>query len=62
MFELPNQKMVHLVGKISKKNIEKQEINQIIGLLEGKTANIVKQLEEEIQKAAEKLEFEKQHS
>lgn len=45
-------------GKISKEEY-REEINQIIGLLEGKTANIVKQLEEEIQKAAEKLEFEK---
>lgn len=45
-------------GKISKEEY-REEINQIIGLLEGKTANIVKQLEEEIQKAAENLEFEK---
>lgn len=45
-------------GKISKEEY-REEINQIIGLLEGKTANIVKQLEEEIQKASEKLEFEK---
>ena len=45
-------------GKISKQQY-REEINQIIGLLEGKTAKVVKQLEEEIQKAAEKLEFEK---
>jgi len=45
-------------GKISKEEY-REEINQIIGLLEGKTAKVIKQLEEEIQKAAEKLEFEK---
>ncbi len=45
-------------GKISKEEY-REEINQIIGLLEGKTTKVVKQLEEEIQKAAEKLEFEK---
>ncbi len=45
-------------GKISREQY-REEINQIIGLLEGKTAKVVKQLEEEIQKAAEKLEFEK---
>lgn len=46
------------VGKISKEQYQ-NEINQIIGLLEGKTTKIIKQLEEEIQKAAEKLEYEK---
>ncbi len=46
------------VGKITKEQY-REEINQIIGLLEGKTANVVKQLEEEIRQAAEKLEFEK---
>lgn len=46
------------VDKISKQEYQ-EEINQIVGLLEGKTAKVVKQLEEEIQKAAEKLEFEK---
>ena len=45
-------------GKISREQY-REEINQIIGLLEGKTAKVVKQLDEEIQKAAEKLEFEK---
>lgn len=45
-------------GRISREQY-REEINQIIGLLEGKTAKVVKQLEEEIQKAAEKLEFEK---
>ena len=45
-------------GKISKEEY-REEINQIIGLLEGKTTKVIKQLEEEIQKAAEKLEFEK---
>lgn len=46
------------VGKISKEQYQ-NEINQIIGLLEGKTTKIIKQLDEEIQKAAEKLEYEK---
>ncbi|MCI9087865.1 MAG: excinuclease ABC subunit UvrC [Clostridia bacterium] len=45
-------------GKISKEEY-REEINQIIGLLEGKTAKVIKQLEEEINQAAEKLEFEK---
>lgn len=50
---------MHLVvGKISKEQY-REEINQIIGLLEGKTAKVIKQLEEEINQAAEKLEFEK---
>jgi excinuclease ABC subunit C len=47
-----------VVGKISKEEY-REEIDQIIGLLEGKTTKVVKQLEEEIQKAALKLEFEK---
>jgi len=48
----------HVAGKISKEEY-REEINQIIGLLEGKTAKVVKQLEEEIQRAAKNLEFEK---
>lgn len=35
------------------------QINQIIMLLEGKTSKIIKELEEEMKKASEKLEFEK---
>lgn len=46
------------VGKVSKEEYFKQ-IEQIIMLLEGKTEKIVKQLDEEIKKEADKLEFEK---
>lgn len=35
------------------------QINQIIMLLEGKTSKIIKELEEEMKKASEKLDFEK---
>lgn len=45
-------------GKISREEY-REEINQIIGLLEGRTTKVVKQLEEEIEQAAKKLEFEK---
>ena len=45
-------------GKISKEEY-REEINQIITLLEGKTTKVIKQLEEEINQASEKLEYEK---
>ena len=45
-------------GKISEEKY-REEINQIIGLLEGKTAQVIKQLDEEMKQASEKLEFEK---
>ena len=35
------------------------QINQIIMLLEGKTSKIIKELEEEMKQASEKLDFEK---
>ena len=46
------------IGKISKEEYRK-EINQIISLLEGKTASVIKQLDAEIHKAADGLEYEK---
>ena len=45
-------------GKISKEKY-REEINQIISLLDGKTTKVIKQLEEEIQEASNKLEYEK---
>lgn len=46
------------IGKISKEEYKK-EIDQIIGLLEGNTSQIIKQLDNEIKEAAQKLEYEK---
>lgn len=46
------------IGKVSKEEYHSL-IEQIILLLEGKTAKVTKQIEEEIKQAAEKLEFEK---
>ena len=46
------------MGKVSKEEYHEQ-IDQIILLLEGKTSKVTKQIEEEIKKASEKLEFEK---
>jgi len=46
------------MGKVSKEEY-KEQIDQIILLLEGKTSRIIKIFEEEIQKAAQKLEYEK---
>jgi len=46
------------IGKISKEEYREQ-INQIISLLEGNTNKIIKQIDEEIKIASEKLEFEK---
>ena len=46
------------IGKISKEDYKK-EINQIIGLLEGNTKQIIKELDKDIKEAANKLEFEK---
>ncbi len=46
------------VGKISKQEYMEQ-INQIILLLEGKTEKIIKQLEEEMELASKKQEYEK---
>jgi len=45
-------------GKISKEAY-REEIQQIISLLEGKTTQVIKQLDTEIQEAAAKLEYEK---
>lgn len=45
-------------GKITKEEYD-YEIEQIMDLLEGKTAKVIKQLETEIQEAAKKLEYEK---
>ena len=45
-------------GKISKEKY-REEINQIISLLEGKTVKVIKQLDAEIKEASEKLEYEK---
>ena len=45
-------------GKITKEEYG-YEIEQIMDLLEGKTAKVIKQLETEIQEAAKKLEYEK---
>ena len=46
------------IGKISKEDYRK-EINQIISLLEGNTNQIMKELDNDIKEAADKLEFEK---
>lgn len=46
------------MGRVSKEEYHEQ-IDQIILLLEGKTSKVTKQIEEEIKKASEKLEFEK---
>lgn len=46
------------IGKISKEEYRNQ-INQIINLLDGNTAKTIKQLELDIKEAASKLEFEK---
>ena len=46
------------MGYVSKKDYREQ-INQILFLLEGKTDKVVKQIEKEIQVAAEHLEYEK---
>ena len=46
------------VNKVSKEEYMKQ-INQIIGLLEGKTDTLLKDLKKEIEEAAKKQEFEK---
>ncbi len=46
------------MGYISEQEYREQ-INQIINLLSGKTAVVVKQLEKEMQEASNKLEFEK---
>lgn len=45
-------------GKISEEKY-REEINQIISLLEGKTTQVIKQLEEEMKQASESLNFER---
>ncbi len=45
-------------GKISEEKY-REEINQIIGLLEGKTSQVIKQLDEEMKQASESLNFER---
>ena len=46
------------MGYISKEEYRKQ-INEIISILEGKTENICKQIEEEMQEASSKMQYEK---
>ena len=46
------------MGYISKQEYHEQ-INQIILLLEGKTENVIKQIEKEIKIAADNLQYEK---
>ena len=46
------------MGYISKEEYREQ-INQIINLLNGKTTPIIKQIEAQMQEAVKKLEFEK---
>lgn len=46
------------MGKVSKEEY-KEQIDQIILLLEGKTAKVTRQIEEEIKRASNNLEFEK---
>ena len=46
------------MGYVTKEEYHKQ-INEIIELLEGKTEKIIKDLEQKMEEASKKLEFEK---
>ena len=47
------------MGYISNEEKYREQINQVINLLNGKTAPIIKQIEAEMQEAVSKLDFEK---
>ncbi len=53
-----NRCLAPCMGNVNKEEYRKQ-INEIIDLLEGKTSKIIKEIQEQMKKAAEKMDYEK---